>query len=112
MFDCVLPTRSGRHGQAFTRRGTINLSNARHAADPRPVDEASDCPASSRYSRAYLHHLIKSGEMLGQILLTWHNLAYYQELMTGLREAIKAGNLSYFVAEFERLRAEGDIEPL
>ena len=79
MFDCVLPTRAGRHGQAFTRFGTLNLRNARHAEDPRPLDEASDCPAARDYSRAYLHHLVKAGEMLGAMLLTWNNLAYYQD---------------------------------
>lgn len=112
MFDCVLPTRSGRHGQAFTRRGTVNLNNARHAADNRPIDEESACPASSCYSRAYLHHLFKSGELLGQILLTWHNLAYYQDLMAGMRAAISAATLSDFVVEFEQMRAQGDIEPV
>lgn len=112
MFDCVLPTRSGRHGQAFTRRGTVNLRNARHARDMRPLDADSQCPASSQYSRAYLHHLFKSGELLGQILLTWHNLAYYQELMRGMREAIAAGRFEAFCEEFHRLRAEGDIAPV
>jgi len=112
MFDCVLPTRSGRHGQAFTRRGTINLRNARHSADPRPIDEESNCPASSRYSRAYLHHLFKTGETLGQILLSWHNLTYYQELMAGLRGAIEVGNLSEFRTQFDRDQAGGDIDPL
>ncbi len=111
MFDCVLPTRSGRHGQAFTRRGTVNLRNARHAADPRPIDGESACPASSQYSRAYLHHLFKTGEILGQILLTWHNLSYYQELMAGLREAIEEGGLSKFRTQFERDQASGDIDP-
>jgi queuine tRNA-ribosyltransferase len=88
MFDCVMPTRSGRHGQAFTRFGRLNLRNAKHADDPRPLDEASACPAASRYSRAYLHHLVKSGEILGMMLLSLANLAYYQELMAGLRQAI------------------------
>ena len=83
MFDCVLPTRNGRHGLAFTRFGPINLKNARHADDPRPLDEASACPAARDYSRAYLHHLVKANEMLGAILLTTVNLAYYQELMAG-----------------------------
>ena len=78
MFDCVLPTRAGRHGVAYTRYGKVNLKNARHADDPRPLDPYSDCPASRDYSRAYLHHLVKSGEMLGAMLLTWNNLAYYQ----------------------------------
>jgi queuine tRNA-ribosyltransferase len=88
MFDCVMPTRAGRHGVAYTRFGKINLRNARHAADPRPLDEASDCPAARDYSRAYLHHLVKSGEILGMMLLSWANLAYYQSLMAGLRAAI------------------------
>ncbi len=112
MFDCVLPTRSGRHGQAFTRRGTVNISNARHAKDPRPLDEASPCPASAQYSRAYLHHLFKAGEYLGPMLLTWHNLHYYQELMAGLRAAIAEGRLAAFIADFEAAQAAGDIDPL
>ncbi len=112
MMDCVLPTRSGRTGQAFTRRGTVNLRNARHADDPRPLDAACTCPACRGYSRAYLHHLVRSGEMLGAMLLTWHNLHYFQELMAGLRAAIAAGRLGAFVADFHALRAEGDIEPL
>ena len=81
MFDCVMPTRAGRHGLAYTRRGKVNLRNARHADDPRPLDEESDCPAARDYSRAYLHHLVKSGEALGAMLLTWNNVAYYQQLM-------------------------------
>jgi queuine tRNA-ribosyltransferase len=88
MFDCVLPTRSGRHGQAFTRFGKINLRNARHADDPRPLDPESPCPALSQYSRAYLHHLIRSGELLGMMLLSWANIAYYQSLMQSIRAAI------------------------
>jgi queuine tRNA-ribosyltransferase len=101
MFDCVLPTRSGRHGQAFTHSGIINITNARYAEDPRPLDEASACPASSDYSRAYLHHLFKAGEYLGPMLLTWHNLNYYQELMGGIRAAIVAGEFGTFAAAFE-----------
>ncbi len=112
LFDCVLPTRSGRTGQAFTRRGVVNLRNARHKDDPRPLDAESADPALSAYSRAYLHHLFKAGEMLGPILLTLHNLTYYQELMTGLRKAIEAGTLDSFAADFERQQAEGDLEPL
>ena len=88
MFDCVMPTRSGRHGQAFTRFGKINLRNAKHADDPRPLDPESPCPALSQYSRAYLHHLIRSGELLGMMLLSWANIAYYQSLMQGIRAAI------------------------
>ncbi|MFO0990849.1 MAG: tRNA guanosine(34) transglycosylase Tgt [Hyphomicrobiales bacterium] len=98
MFDCVMPTRSGRHGQAFTRFGKVNLRNAKHAADPRPLDPQSPCPALSYYSRAYLHHLVKSGELLGMMLLSWANIAYYQELMQGIRAAIDAGRFSDFAA--------------
>ncbi|MFN3953725.1 MAG: tRNA guanosine(34) transglycosylase Tgt [Pararhodobacter sp.] len=112
MMDCVLPSRSGRTGQAWTRRGAINLRNARHRDDPRPLDEACTCPACRSYSRAYLHHVIKSDEIIGSMLLTWHNLHYYQELMQGLRDAIAAGKLAAFVASFHARRAEGDIEPL
>ena len=112
MFDCVLPTRSGRTSQAFTRRGAINLRNARHSADPRPLDEACGCPACDGFSRAYLQHLVKAGEMLGAMLLTWHNLHYYQELMAGLRAAIAAGNLGAFVAGFAETQAKGDIPPI
>ena len=90
MFDCVLPTRNGRHGLAFTRRGPISLKNARHAEDPRPLDADSPCPAARDYSRAYLHHLVKAGEMLGAMLLTMVNLSYYQELMGAARAAIMA----------------------
>ena len=112
MFDCVLPTRSGRTSQAFTRRGAINLRNARHSADPRPLDEACGCPACDGFSRAYLQHLVKAGEMLGAMLLTWHNLHYYQELMVGLRAAISAGSLEAFVADFTETQAKGDIPPI
>ncbi len=112
MFDCVLPSRSGRTGQAFTRRGVVNIKNARHADDPRPIDEACTCPCCSGYSRAYMHHVFKAGEIIQMMLLTWHNLHYYQELMGGLRHAIASGTLSEFVASFEALRAEGDIEQL
>ena len=112
MFDCVLPTRSGRTGQAFTRRGTINIRNARHAEDPRPIDPDSDYPVVGSVSRAYLHHLFKAKEMLGPILLTMHNLHYYQELMQGLRVAIGEGRLAAFVSDFEAQQALGDIEPL
>lgn len=112
MMDCVLPSRSGRTGQAWTRRGQVNIKNARHMDDPRPLDEHCTCPACRNYSRAYLHHVFRAGEMISGMLLTWHNLQYYQELMQGLRDAIAAGRLSAFVAEFHALRAEGDIEPL
>jgi len=112
MFDCVLPTRSGRTGQAFTRRAVLNLMNARHRDDPRPLDPDCPCPSCADYSRAYLHHLFKAKEMLGPILLTRHNLHYYQQIMAGLRAAIEGGRLEDFVAEFERQQAEGDIAPL
>jgi len=112
MMDCVLPSRSGRTGQAWTRRGQVNIKNARHQDDPRPLDEDCTCPACRGYSRAYLHHVFKAGEMISGMLLTWHNLHYYQDLMQGLREAIAAGQLSAFVADFHARRAEGDIAPL
>jgi len=96
MFDCVMPTRAGRHGLAFTRFGKINLRNARHAEDSRPLDAESFCPAARDYSRAYLHHLVKSGEALGGMLLTWNNLAYYQQLMQGIRGAIEQGCFAAF----------------
>jgi queuine tRNA-ribosyltransferase len=112
MMDCVLPSRSGRTGQAWTRRGQVNIKNARHQDDPRPLDEACTCPACRGYSRAYLHHVFKSGEMIASMLMTWHNLHYYQELMQGLREAIAAGRLEAFVADFHAQRAQGDIAPL
>ncbi|HEY1723752.1 MAG TPA: tRNA guanosine(34) transglycosylase Tgt [Magnetospirillaceae bacterium] len=112
MFDCVLPTRSGRTGQAFTRRGTVNMKNARHQDDSRPLDEACTCPACTRYSRAYLHHLIRTGEILGAMLLTWHNLQYYQDLMRGIRAAITDHRLTAFAAETAALEALGDIDPL
>jgi queuine tRNA-ribosyltransferase len=99
MFDCVLPTRAGRHGLAYTRFGKVNLRNARHADDPAPLDPCSSCPASNTYSRAYLHHLVKAGEVLGMMLLTWNNLAYYQDLMAGLRLAVAENRLDDFAAE-------------
>jgi queuine tRNA-ribosyltransferase len=112
MFDCVMPTRAGRHGLAYTRRGKVNLRNARHADDPRPLDEESACPAARDYSRAYLHHLIKSGEALGGMLLTWNNLSYYQDLMAGLRSAIEAGRLADHAGEITEAWARGDLPPL
>ncbi|EKE76318.1 tRNA guanosine(34) transglycosylase Tgt [Oceanibaculum indicum] len=112
MFDCVLPTRSGRTAQAFTARGTVNLRNARHQDDPRPLEEGCPCPACTSCSRAYLHHLVRSEEILGLMLLTWHNLAYYQRLMAGLRAAIEAGSLEDFVAGFHETQAGGDIPAL
>jgi queuine tRNA-ribosyltransferase len=99
MFDCVLPTRSGRNGQAFTRHGTLNLRNARHAQDSSPLDEACRCPACRQFSRAYLHHVVKSGEIIASMLLTWHNLTYFQDIMADLRAAITAGKVRETVAE-------------
>jgi len=98
MFDCVLPTRSGRNGQAFTRTGTLNLRNARHAEDSGPLDSECRCPACTQFSRAYLHHTVKSNEIIASILLTWHNLTYYQDLMASLRKAISDGRLASVVA--------------
>ncbi|WP_028034960.1 tRNA guanosine(34) transglycosylase Tgt [Chelativorans sp. J32] len=112
MFDCVMPTRAGRHGLAFTRRGKINLKNARHAEDPRPLDEESDCPAARDYSRAYLHHLVKSGESLAGMLLTWNNLWYYQNLMADIRNAIQAGRFTDRAGEIQEEWARGDIQAL
>ena len=109
MFDCVLPTRAGRHGLAYTRFGKINLRNARHAADPRPLDQESRCPAARDYSRAYLHHLIKSGESLGGMLLTWNNLAYYQRLMADTRTAIAAGRFTEFHETAKEGWRQGDL---
>ena len=112
MFDCVLPSRSGRNGQALTRMGAINIKNARHRDDPRPLDPECACPACSNYSRAYLHHVFKANEIISSMLMTWHNLHYYQELMAGLRGAIGVGKLDDFVADFHAKRADGDLEPI
>ena len=112
MFDCVMPTRSGRTAQAFTRRGTVNLRNARHQDDPRPLSEDCACPACRNYSRAYLHHLIRSEEILGPMLLTWHNIQFYQDTMRGLRAAIAEGRVQDFAAQALADEAQGDIEPL
>ena len=106
MFDCVAPTRSGRHGQAWTRSGPINIKNAQFADDAAPLDAESDCPASRDYSKAYLHHLFRAGEYLGPMLLTWHNLHYYQQLMAGLRSAISDGRLSDFIEDFKNTTGE------
>jgi queuine tRNA-ribosyltransferase len=106
MFDCVAPTRSGRHGQAWTRTGPINIKNARYADDPEPLDAQSDCPASRDYSKAYLNHLFRAGEYLGPMLLTWHNLQYYQDLMAGMREAISAGQFGAFITDFKAATGE------
>jgi len=112
MMDCVLPSRSGRTGQAWTRRGQVNIKNARHQDDPRPLDEGCSCPACRNYSRAYLHHVFRSQEMISGMLLTWHNLHYYQEIMAGMRAAIAEGRFAAWEAAFHALRAEGDIEPV
>jgi queuine tRNA-ribosyltransferase len=112
MFDCVMPTRSGRTAKGFTRRGEVNIRNARHALDPRPLDEDCRCPACSKFSRAYLHHLFKAEEMLAGMLLTAHNVTFYQDLMTGLRAAIEAGTFEETAARWEAGLAEGDIAPL
>ena len=107
MFDCVLPTRSGRNGQAFVRGGTLNLRNARHGEDPRPLDAACTCTTCRNYGRAYLHHLIKAGEMLAGMLLTAHNLHYYQSLMSDIRDAIEKGALTAFADSFQEEQAAG-----
>ena len=112
MMDCVLPSRSGRTGQAWTRMGQINIKNARHADDPRPLDEDCTCPACRGYSRAYLHHVFRAGEMISGMLLTWHNLHYYQGLMAGLRAAIAEDRFAAFEADFHARRARGDIAPI
>lgn len=112
MFDCVMPTRSGRTSQAFTRFGTINIRNARHREDPRPLEEGCDCPLCTHYSRAYIHHLQKANEILAVMLLTWHNIRYYQRLMAGLRNAIETDTLDDFAARFYADQQQGDIEEL
>ncbi|MGR3501525.1 tRNA guanosine(34) transglycosylase Tgt [Pseudaestuariivita sp.] len=112
MMDCVLPSRSGRTGQAWTRRGQVNIKNARHADDPRPLDADCTCPACANYSRAYLHHVFRSNEMISGMLLTWHNLHYFQELMQGMRDAISSNTFNAFEREFHAMREEGDIPPL
>jgi queuine tRNA-ribosyltransferase len=112
MFDCVLPTRNGRHGSVFSRFGPINLENARHRDDPRPLDEQSPFEATRRYARAYLHHLIRVNEMLGSSLLSAINLAYYQELMAGMRQAIEARRFAEFCAQTRANWARGDLPPV
>ena len=101
MFDCVLPTRSGRNGQAFTWSGPVNIRNAKHAEDQAPLDEACGCPVCSTWTRAYLHHLVRAGEMLGAMLMTQHNLHFYQDLMQGMRDAITEGRFAAFQSDFE-----------
>ena len=112
MMDCVLPSRSGRTGQIFTRTGVLNIKNARHADDPRPLDENCNCPACSNYSRAYLHHVFRSQEMISGMLLTWHNLTYFQDIMAGMRDAIFTQTFDVWEADFHSGRAQGDIDPL
>ena len=112
MMDCVLPSRSGRTGQAFTRHGVVNIKNARHQDDPRPLDENCACPACRNYSRAYLNHVFRSQEMISGMLLTWHNLQYYQDIMDGMRGAIAAGQFDTWEKNFHEGRAAGDIERL
>ncbi|WP_424940280.1 tRNA guanosine(34) transglycosylase Tgt [Aliiroseovarius sp. S253] len=112
MMDCVLPSRSGRTGQVWTRMGVLNIKNARHQDDPRPIDENCTCPACQNYSRAYLHHVFRSNEMISGMLLTWHNLHYFQEIMQGMRDAISEGRFNAWEAEFHATRAQGDIDPL
>ena len=112
MMDCVLPSRSGRTGQGFTRHGVVNMKNARHADDPRPLDESCTCPACRNYSRAYLHHVFRAQEMISGMLLTWHNLHYFQQIMGEMRDAIAAGTFTAWEAEFHATRAQGDIDPL
>ena len=111
MMDCVLPSRSGRTGQAFTRRGTVNIKNARHRNDPRPLDEKCFCPTCLNYSRAYLHHVFRAGEMIAAMLLTWHNLHYFQELMSTMRSAIAQDKFVQFEAEFQSRLLQGDVDP-
>jgi queuine tRNA-ribosyltransferase len=110
MFDCVMPTRAGRHGMAYTRAGRLNLKNARYAEDLSPLDPASSCQASNGYSRAYLHHLVRANEILAMMLLTWNNLAYYQDLMAGLRKAIREERLEDFIAETKEGWERGERE--
>jgi queuine tRNA-ribosyltransferase len=108
MFDCVLPTRSGRNGQAFTWEGALNLRNARHADDNTPLDPSCSCPACRSYTRAYLHHVVKAGEIIASMLLTWHNLHFFQELMRGLREAVGHGMTGAFAAQFLKRYRSGE----
>lgn len=112
MFDCVMPTRSGRTSQAFTAHGTVNIRNARHREDPRPLEAECDCPLCRNYTRAYIHHLQKCNEVLAVMLLTWHNIRYYQRLMQGIRGALDNGTLEDFAKDFYAKQAMGDIEEL
>ncbi len=112
MMDCVLPSRSGRTGQAFTHRGVVNIKNARHQNDPRPLDASCQCPACKNYSRAYLHHVFKSQEIISSMLITWHNLHYYQVLMEGIRTAISNKSFPEFELDFRENLGLGDLEPI
>ncbi|MEL0129745.1 MAG: tRNA guanosine(34) transglycosylase Tgt, partial [Paracoccaceae bacterium] len=112
MMDCVLPSRSGRTGQAFTHRGVVNIKNARHQNDPRPLDFDCQCPACRNYSRAYLHHVFKAQEIISSMLLTWHNLHYYQKLIAKIRQAIENQRFEEFEAEFYKNLSLGDLEPI
>ena len=112
MMDCVLPSRSGRTGQAFTHRGVVNIKNARHQNDPRPLDASCQCPACKNYSRAYLHHVFKSQEIISSMLITWHNLHYYQELMEKMRKAILNQSFSEFELDFNENLSLGDLDPI
>tara|TARA_B100000524_G_scaffold278269_1_gene155019 strand:- start:1705 stop:2835 length:1131 start_codon:yes stop_codon:yes gene_type:complete len=112
MMDCVLPSRSGRTGQAFTHRGVVNIKNARHQNDPRPLDVSCQCPACKNYSRAYLHHVFKSQEIISSMLITWHNLHYYQDLMGRIRQAILNKSFAEFELEFHKNLSLGDLEPI
>ena len=110
MFDCVLPTRSGRNGQAFAREGALNLRNARFAEDAGPLEAGCPCPACTRFSRAYLHHVVKANEIIASMLLTWHNLVHYQRLMAELRRAISEGTLDDFVVHLTQRQNQGGDE--
>jgi len=112
MFDCVMPTRSGRTSQAFTKYGTVNIRNTRHKEDPRPLEEGCDCPLCTHYSRAYIHHLQKCQEILAVMLLSWHNVRYYERLMQGIRKALEENALDVFVKKFYEDQQRGDIAPL
>lgn len=112
MFDCVMPTRSGRTAQAFTEYGPVNIRNARHKEDPRPIEEGCDCPLCTNYSRAYIHHLQKCNEILAVMLLSWHNIRYYERLMQGIRKSLNEGTFDEFVEDFYKKQAMGDIEEL
>ena len=112
MMDCVLPSRSGRTGQAFTHRGVVNIKNARHQNDPRPLDASCQCPACKNYSRAYLHHVFKSQEIISSMLITWHNLHYYQDLMEKMRKAILNQSFADFELDFNENLCLGDLEAI